>query len=509
MKTKNAKKTDTELLINRAIDDPHGLARSWLVGLEGRGHGVQVAHHREEYLMWDGGAYREIPAGDLRKQLAAHAERQFVRANKKQMKEWAERSEKGEKPPLKKKVTARLITDVLQALAGECHLPSDIGPPVWITSAGTVDEERVAEEDPRMVMAMPSGVLNLRKAADGDAACFGPPTPHFFTRTAVGYDYSASATAPRWTQFLNEVFGVNENANDEKSKKANKAAKASIRALRQWFGYLLTADTSLQKILMLLGLPRSGKGTILRVLSALLGGTNVGSVRLEDLGSRFGLWPVRYKNVGVIADLRLSDRADRSAIVERLLSVSGEDAQPIEKKFGDTITTRLPTRFVIVSNEVPRLIDASAALASRLIIIRTATTFLGKEDTQLEGKLLAELPGILLWALAGLADLHEQGHFTQPSSGKEDIRNMRDMAAPVGAFLRDRCKLDPKEQTETGTLFEAYIEWCHSEGRKFTATKEQFGRDLRANADIATSQQRNELTGVRKRYYVGVKLLPN
>lgn len=285
MKTKNAKKPDAELTINRAIDDPHGLARSWLAGLEGRGHGVRVVHHRDEYLRWDGAEYYEIPAGDLRKQLAAHAERQFVRANKKELKAWADRAEAGAKPPIMKKVTTRLITDVLQALSSECHLPSDIGPPTWITGAGTIDEERAADEDPRMVMAMPSGVLNLLKAADEDPDCFGPPTPHFFTRAAVGYDYSASATAPRWTQFLNEVFGVTEDANDEKSKKANKAAKASIRALRQWFGYLLTADTSLQKILMLLGLPRSGKGTILRVLSALLGETNVGSVRLEDLGS--------------------------------------------------------------------------------------------------------------------------------------------------------------------------------------------------------------------------------
>lgn len=259
---------------------------------------------------------------------------------------------------------------------------------------------------------------------------------------------------------------------------------------------------------MLLGLPRSGKGTILRVLTALLGEANVGSVRLEDLGSRFGLWPLRHKNVGLIADLRLSDRADRSAIVERLLSVSGEDTQPLEQKYHTPFAARLPTRFVIVSNEVPRLIDASAALASRLVIIRTATTFLGKEDTKLEGKLLAELPGILRWALGGLAELHKLGHFTQPSSAKEDIRSMRDMAAPVGAFLHERCKLDPQAQTETGELFHAYLDWCQTEGRKHTPTGEQFGRDLRANAAIDVTQRRNKLTGVRKRYYVGVKLLP-
>jgi len=508
VKKLNLEVDDTEKQINRAVDDPHGLARSWLASLEGGAHGVRIVNHREEFLRWDGDAYRELHSGDLRKQLAAHAARKFVIANKKDLKAWAERARKRAKPPVLKKVTTRLMGDVLQALGSECLLPAAISPPTWISDAGDIDTERVAEDDPRMMLATPSGVINLRAAAAGEKQCRYAATPHFFTRAAVDYEYSATAKCPLWLTFLNQIFGVADAADDEKAEKANKAGKASIRALRQWFGYLLTADTRQQKILMLLGLPRAGKGTILRVLTALIGKANVASVRLEDLGSRFGLWPLRDKPVGAIADLRLSDRADRSAIVERLLSVSGEDAQPVEEKFHTPFTAKLPTRFVIVSNEVPRLIDASAALASRLIIIRTATTFLGKEDTTLGDKLLTELPGILGWAIGGLSDLNTQGKFTQPSSAKEDIRSMRDMAAPVGAFLRDRCKLDLTAEIETGELFDAYLAWCKTEGRKHTPTNEQFGRDLRANVAITSIQRRNKLTSVRNRYYVGVRLRP-
>jgi putative DNA primase/helicase len=150
----------------------------------------------------------------------------------------------------------------------------------------------------------------------------------------------------------------------------------------------------------------------------------------------------------------------------------------------------------------------SETTSGSLTFIRTATTFLGKEDPKLEGKLLAELPGIVRWALGGLADLHELGSLTQPSSAKEDIRSMRDMAAPVGAFLGDRCKLDPQAQTETGDLFDAYLDWCRSEGHKYTTTKEQFGRDLRAVKAINRKQRRCKLTGKAKPVYVGVRLLP-
>ena len=39
----------------------------------------------------------------------------------------------------------------------------------------------------------------------------------------------------------------------------------SIAALQEWFGYCLTNDTRQQKILMIVGPKRSGKGTIARV----------------------------------------------------------------------------------------------------------------------------------------------------------------------------------------------------------------------------------------------------
>ena len=35
--------------------------------------------------------------------------------------------------------------------------------------------------------------------------------------------------------------------------------------LQDWMGYTLTPDTSLQKILLCLGPPRSGKGTVYRI----------------------------------------------------------------------------------------------------------------------------------------------------------------------------------------------------------------------------------------------------
>jgi putative DNA primase/helicase len=88
-------------------------------------------------------------------------------------------------------------------------------------------------------------------------------------------------------------------------------------------------------------------------------------------------------------------------IVERLLSISGEDALTIDIKFRDPVTCKLTTRLMLLSNELPRLSDASGALAGRFIALRLTESFYGREDLDLTQKLLTELPGILLWAIEG------------------------------------------------------------------------------------------------------------
>src|SRR5262249_30991174 len=159
--------------------------------------------------------------------------------------------------------------------------------------------------------------------------------------------------------------------------------------------------TAQQKILLMIGPTRSGKGTIARVLTALIGLANVCNPTLASLATTFGLQPLLAKSVAFISDARLSGRTDTAVIVERLLSISGEDAQPVERKYLPTTQTRCPVRFPILPNDLPRLNDASGALVGRLLILRFTRSFYGQENPHLTDELLTELPGILLWGMAG------------------------------------------------------------------------------------------------------------
>ena len=175
-------------------------------------------------------------------------------------------------------------------------------------------------------------------------------------------------------------------------------------------GYLLLPDTSLQKMFMFIGPKRSGKGTIARAIRGVVGDQNCCAPVLGSLQGEFGLQPLLGKTVAIVADARLSGRTDAAVIVERLLSITGEDAQTVNRKHKPAVTTQLKTRFILISNELPSLRDASATLPSRVILLRTTDSFYGREDHNLTERLLRERPGILRWALTGWQRLRERGY---------------------------------------------------------------------------------------------------
>ena len=269
----------------------------------------------------------------------------------------------------------------------------------------------------------------------------------------------------RWLQFLQTLW---------------RADPASIEALQEWFGHLLTPDTSQQKILLLVGPPRCGKGTIARVLKRLVGELNIVSPTLSSLGGPFGLQPLIGKTVAIISDARLSGHTDLATLTERLLSISGEDDPTVDRKHLPSVTSRLPVRFVIISNELPKLRDASGALAGRLIVLRFTESFLGREDTQLSARLMTELPSIVLWAIEGWRRLQQRGHFTQPESAQQLVQALKDLGSPVAEFVRENRELLPSAETVRSELYQRWRQWNEERGEKHLTTDGVFGRDLRS-----------------------------
>ena len=257
---------------------------------------------------------------------------------------------------------------------------------------------------------------------------------------------------------------------------------------------------------MVVGPCTPGKGTIARVIRAMVGPANVASPTLSGLALNFGLAPLIAKTVAIFADARLSGRADGQVIVERLLSISGEDAQTIDRKHLTAWHGTLPARFVLISNELPRLGDSSGALPSRMVILHLTRSFFGAEVIDLTGRLLCELPSILLWSIAGWARLHRRGRFEQPASGRELADELDDLSSPVGAFVAEMCVLDPNRSCSVESLFMAWKKWCEDNGKDSVGEKSTFGRSLRASVPSIKRTQPT-VSGKRVRAYTGIDLI--
>jgi putative DNA primase/helicase len=186
------------------------------------------------------------------------------------------------------------------------------------------------------------------------------------------------------------------------------------------------------------------------------------------------------------------------------LSISGEDTLTINRKYRAQVDTKMSTRMHLMSNEMPRLTDASGAIIGRFIVLILTRSWLGREDTELERRLCAELPGILNFALAGLTRLNKnEGRFTEVPSAKEVIVTMRDLASPVAAFVRERCELKPGAEIDTDEIYTEYKKWC-DEAEYPKSSKHIFGRDLRAACpNVRKSRPREGKT--RAHVYSGIR----
>jgi putative DNA primase/helicase len=372
--------------------------------------------------------------------------------------------------------TRRKIGDLFEALAAICILADDTEQPTWLDGRTS-----------GVIVATANGLLDVERRR------LLPHTPTFFNLTSVPFAYDPRAPQPRrWLEFLHEIWP------DE---------PAAIDMLGEWFGYVISGRLDLHKILLMVGPTRGGKGVIARILTSLLGKANVAGPTLSSLGGEFGLAPLIGKSLAVISDARFVGK-NSGIVVERLLSISGEDFLTVNIKYKEQWTGKLPCRLHVISNELPKLGDASTAIVGRIVLLLLTRSWLGREDHGLELDLRAELPGVLNWALTGLERLTvtNGNRFTPLASADEAIIAMRDLASPVGAFVRERCRLGRDGEVPVDDLYAAYKAWADEAGH-LKSSKHVFGRDLRA-AVPSIYKTRPRDSGSRVLVYRGICLGP-
>jgi putative DNA primase/helicase len=450
------------LIIDHAA--PYQTAKTFLELQFMRDGASTLHHHRGIFYRWNGTAYAESADADL-----TALGYEFLDSAK-------TRAGNGELKPVKP--NAKTVGHFVHALKAVAKLDDAVSPPAWLP-------DPVPDLPAHEIIACANGLLHLPSLE------LIPHTPAFFTHNAVECAFQPDAAQTvGWLEFLHQLWPDDGD---------------SIGMLQELFGYCLTPDTRQQKAFLIVGPKRSGKGTIGRILARVVGLGSTVAPRLATLGTNFGLAPLIGKRVAIISDARLSGRADQHAIAESLLSITGEDAITIDRKYLPAWTGRLNLRFVVISNELPQIADASGALSSRFIVLVLTNSFYGQEDHTLSDRLMLELSGILNWSIEGWRRLRKRGHFLQPASALDTVTDLEDLGSPVRAFIRDRCECAPHRMVEIGALFGAWCDWCKEQGRDHPGNSAVFGRALRAaHPAVRVSQPRDG--DERRRFYQAIGL---
>lgn len=467
--------TPAQLDPEESDDDPHRLARVFL-----RDHSPweRIVHWRGEYWSWDT-YYRQMHEADLRAEITKAVKAEFNRINSEAQMLAAVKGGDAGDPPKTRKVTTRLVSDVVQAVRSMVNLSSQIDQQTWLD--GT--------ERPNCVI-LRNCILDLDAFLEPRDDWNLPHTPNWFSQIHLPYPIDLeckSLETPKWDRFLNRVMEGDPDG---------------IKTLQEWAGYCLTHDNSLQKFLILEGEGQNGKSVFCAALIALLGRQNVSSVPLERFGDRFSLATTLGKLANIVTESTEMDDAAEGL----LKSFTSGDPMQFERKHKDPFMAIPTARFTMSTNNRPRFKDGSGGLWRRMLIVRFDQTIAESErvlgmDNPAWWEASGELPGIFWWAVLGLHRLRQQFAFTESVKSREAVIEYRTETNPARAFLLETCEPEENGITYSQELYEAYTKWCKSRGY-YPYAEQKFGREIRRV--YPEVERLRASTSGRPRYYRGL-----
>lgn len=313
-----------------------------------------------------------------------------------------------------------------------------------------------------------------------------PHSPTYRARHAFDVDYDPTEPCPRWCAFLREVFPPIE----DEDASAIDDAEERIALLQEFAGAALFGlATQHAKALVMVGEGSNGKSVVTKIISAMFPPAAVSSIGPQEWTRGFSLAELVGKRLNSIAELPARNIGES----DRFKAVVSGDSVMAERKFEQGFRFTPTAAHLFACNALPASQDHSEGYWRRFMVLVFNRAFAPHEqDHQLSKKLLAELPGIVSWAIEGAKRLHTRGGFVVPESSKSAQREWRDSTDQVRAFAKEllvdtrdhganRSAVNghvPCMTTSVQHLYERYTTWAVSNGHHPVACVE-FGRRMK------------------------------
>ncbi|MFI8437056.1 phage/plasmid primase, P4 family [Streptomyces sp. NPDC079020] len=330
------------------------------------------------------------------------------------------------------------------------------------------------------LLAAPNGVIDLRTGELSEG------TPGQRITKAVSVPYDPDAKAPRWEQFLAEVFAHDPELPDY---------------VQRLLGYGITGSTKEQCFAVLYGSGSNGKSTLLTTLRELLGAhaTTVPFDMFTTSGKTRG-GPDAEMLVGT--RLALASETNRSAVLDSaaIKNATGGEEITVNPKYRKPYAFKPQALILLASNYKPVVKEQDNGTWRRVKLIPFLQSFQGEnKDLNLEDTLRAEMPGILAWLVRGSVDWYADG-LHDPDSVKAAVEAYKEESDTLAGFFPGILVADPKGRVTGADLWNAYTAWAEEEGMDAFRTKRSLTNALKERCRTMgtyNSAGKRGFTGIR------------
>lgn len=351
------------------------------------------------------------------------------------------------------------------------------------TCLGIAAEMELFDNDP-LLLSVANGVMDLKKGS------FRENRRDDFVTRSCSVVYDSEAWCPRWVEFLSEIMLGDEEM---------------ISYLQRAIGYSLTGLCSEQVMFLLWGGGANGKSVFLETLRVLLGSyasnTSTDLILLDSRGEAASQshMVARLKGARFVVGSEIPSGAKLNE--SRVKEMTGEDALTARFLYRDAFDFRPQFKLWVRSNYRPDVDGKDQGIWRRLHTIPfEASIAPEKQDRNLQRKLLAELPGILNWAILGYYDWQSKGLAVPQRVVAANTTYRKDMDS-FSDWLEECCiSAEPDILTSAKTLYEHFESWSRENGDvKHLPSPRQFSFWLR-------DRQFYRIKKSNGRYYRGIAL---
>ena len=325
-----------------------------------------------------------------------------------------------------------------------------------------LDSEKV-NSDPD-ILNVENGLLNLKTHE------LDPHNPYYLSNVRIPVTYHPDAA---WEVDSTGKPVINPESGNPKLTTAGKEIQRFIASvvpldavdlIYEMAGYCLWSQAKYDRGFILVGSGANGKGTLLNLITSMVGQDNISNVTAQDLcESRFKTAELFGKLANICADIPSNPIKDTSTIK----MITSGDSISAERKHQHPFEFRPFSTLLFSANEIPRSRDKTYAFYRRWSYIPFPHKFEGKDrDENLITRLTAPdtLSAFLNLSLQGVQRLWDQRGFSDSPSANAIMNDYKMSNDNVASFVSEHVIESPGLTVERKPLYDRYRVYCDESG---------------------------------------------